>query len=272
MNAALSLILVLIAVLSASHICITETSKPVQLETIVVTASRRETPLRDVPSPATVIDNQTIQELRPESVDDLFRTLPGVDVVRRFGFTSSTSTVTMRGFVAQARGRRLVLLDGTPFNELCTGEVCWNSIPVNLVDRVGVVPGAASRLYGPGVGELRQGPLSWFHLSGRCKPHLPEGLGSDRPARRPLLQLGTPFNHLRGYTNNLSTRYTSINYVNSSPKNGWGGNLQSSFRLANRQTLTLGADWRRAQGESTDNCTSTTRKTSSQGTALHHYR
>lgn len=132
------------------QISISFAQEVIELERIVVTASRLESYVKDVPTQATVIDSKEIVESGVQNVDDLLRDVCGIDVSRRTGFTSSTSTVTLRGFGGQARGRTLVLIDGIPFNEIYSGEVYWNAIPKEDIERIEVVPGATSGLYGPG--------------------------------------------------------------------------------------------------------------------------
>jgi iron complex outermembrane receptor protein len=97
-----------------------------------------------------VIDRKAIDTSGAANVDDLLKHVTGVDVVRATGATSSTANVTLRGFGGQARGRTLVLVDGVPVNDHYSGEVYWNTIPVKSVERVEIVHGAASALYGPG--------------------------------------------------------------------------------------------------------------------------
>lgn len=122
----------------------------IDLDKIIVTSSRQETFVEDAPSAVTVITNRQIVESGVQDADDLLKNVFGLDISRRSGNTSSTSTVTMRGFGGQSRGRTLVLIDGIPFNEIYGGEVYWNAIPVKEIERIEVVPGAGSALYGPG--------------------------------------------------------------------------------------------------------------------------
>ena len=53
-----------------------------------------------------------------------------------------SSKLTMRG-VSQQR-QVLVMLDGMPLNDKNSGNVDWNAIPVDVVDRIEVVRGTAS--------------------------------------------------------------------------------------------------------------------------------
>ena len=121
----------------------------INLQKIIVTPSRANTVIGDVPTDASIIDSETIESENPVNIDDTLKYIPGVDVSRRSGFTSATSNVTLRGFGTQSRGRTLVLIDGIPFNEIYSGEVYWNAINPKDVERVEVVPGV-STIYGPG--------------------------------------------------------------------------------------------------------------------------
>lgn len=117
---------------------------------IVVTSTRIETQVKNVPNKVTIIDSQMIETLSPKNVDNILRNVCGVDILRRTGLTSSTSTVTLRGMSGNVRGRTLVLLDGIPLNEPYGSEVYWNSISIKDIERIEIVPGATSSLYGPG--------------------------------------------------------------------------------------------------------------------------
>lgn len=135
---------------SFTFTCVSFAAEEVMLDKIVVTPSRTEGYMRDSSGAVTVIDSDVVEEASSKNIDEIIRDVPGVDVSRRTGLTSSTSTVTMRGFGGQARGRTLVLVDGVPFNEIYSGEVYWNAIPAEDVERIEVVPGPMATLYGPG--------------------------------------------------------------------------------------------------------------------------
>jgi len=74
--------------------------------------------------------------------------LPGVQVSRSFGIFSTKSSVTMRGLSGNEQARTLVLLDGIPVNKSDGGSVNWNLISTGVVERVEVVKGPGSALYG----------------------------------------------------------------------------------------------------------------------------
>ena len=151
MRKVISIIIMILSIM-ASSISFADEDKfgsAINLQKIVVTPSRTNSVIGDVPTDVSVIDSKTIESQAPDNTDDLLRYIPGVDVLRRTGFTSATSDVTLRGFNPTVRGRTLVLVDGIPLNQIYSGEVYWNAINPKDVERIEVVPGVSS-IYGPG--------------------------------------------------------------------------------------------------------------------------
>src|SRR6185295_2414389 len=56
--------------------------------------------------------------------------------------------VSLRGIGPSGVSRTLVLVDGTPFNDPFGGWVYWTRVPIESVDRIEVVDGSSSSLYG----------------------------------------------------------------------------------------------------------------------------
>jgi iron complex outermembrane receptor protein len=126
-----------------SHVSITLTPLPIQSEGVVVTASKRDQSLQEIPVSVSLLDSKTIQERNSITIDDALRYVPGVNMVQ--------SQVNIRGMSGYSRGigsRVLLLLDGLPLLTGDTGEITWETIPTLQVDRVEVVKGAGSALYG----------------------------------------------------------------------------------------------------------------------------
>jgi outer membrane receptor for ferrienterochelin and colicins len=112
-------------------------------EQVVVTASKREQSLQDVPVTLSVLDAAEIRERNALSLDDALRYIPGVNM--------TGTQVNIRGSSGYSLGagsRVLVLLDGIPFLAGDTGELNFETIPMGQVDRIEVVKGASSALYG----------------------------------------------------------------------------------------------------------------------------
>ena len=116
---------------------------------IVVTAERRDTDLERSTSITDVITPQDAADAgHPFNTFDLFRSLPGVDVIEtNGGIDGSTTSIRLRG----GRGQDTrYLLDGIPINDptAADGAVNASVIPSTGLDRIEVVKGAQSGLYG----------------------------------------------------------------------------------------------------------------------------
>ncbi len=128
-----------------------QAEEPVRLEPVVVSASRVEQKLRDVPANVTVITREDIQQSPARTVDDLLRQIPGFSLFRRSSSivaNASTQGVSLRGIGPSAVSRTLVLLDGVPFNDPFGGWVYWSKVPLESVERIEVVRGGGSAVYG----------------------------------------------------------------------------------------------------------------------------
>ena len=124
-----------------------EIKEEVELEEVVVTATRHETPVGEVPASLTVITREQIEASSGMRVDDILRKYAGIDVRRPSGFLSHSATVSMRG-MGSMPGRTLVLLDGIPLNKADTGTVNWDLLRAEDIERIEIVRGPASALYG----------------------------------------------------------------------------------------------------------------------------
>jgi iron complex outermembrane receptor protein len=124
-----------------------EEEKEVPTIEVVVTATRTPQAVADVPASVTVITEEDIEVSGAKKIDDIIRLIAGIDVQRSFGVVTMSPTVSMRGMGDQP-GRTLVMIDGVPANKADTGNFLWNRINLADVERVEVVRGAASALYG----------------------------------------------------------------------------------------------------------------------------
>lgn len=119
-------------------------------ETVSVTATRGTVDLDKSPASVSVVTRDTIEQRGPLTVDQALTTVEGVTAWRQRGITDTEAGVGMRGFTGRGTGqtRVLVLIDGQPLNNSYTGAVNWNGLPIEEVDRVEVVRGPFSSLYG----------------------------------------------------------------------------------------------------------------------------
>lgn len=111
---------------------------------IVVTATKTEKTLEDVPRSVTVITREEMRKKNIQTVDDALNTIPGLFVKRSKGLMDSTASVRIRGFSLDRY--TLVLIDGQPLNDSYTGGVEWGALPVENIERIEVIRGLASAL------------------------------------------------------------------------------------------------------------------------------
>lgn len=122
-----------------------EMSDTFRVDPIVVTATRGPREASKIPQPVSVVQRRDLVEQIPNTVTDLFRTLPGLDVT---GVGVNQGRPEIRG----QRGQRILLLeDGLRLNNF-RRQQDFGELPalvdVNGVERVEVVRGPASVLYG----------------------------------------------------------------------------------------------------------------------------
>jgi outer membrane receptor protein involved in Fe transport len=120
-------------------------------DTITVTATKTETRLADTPASLVVLSRETLDSTSAPTVDDALRQVPGFTLFRRTGSRVANPTsqgVSLRGIGASGASRALVVDDGIPLNDPFGGWVYWGRIPRAALERVEVLRGGASDLYG----------------------------------------------------------------------------------------------------------------------------
>ena len=120
-------------------------------ETVTVTPSRREQTLGDVAASVNVIDRQDLRHSPAVALDDALRQVPSFSLFRRSSSLASHPTsqgVSLRGIGPSGVSRTLVLLDNFPFNDPFGGWVYWSRVPMSSIDRIEIVEGPSSNVYG----------------------------------------------------------------------------------------------------------------------------
>jgi outer membrane receptor protein involved in Fe transport len=120
-------------------------------EQLVVTATRSEQRIADVPASVSVVTNERIQQSPAVVADDVLRQIPTFSLFRRTSSLAANPTaqgVSLRGIGPSGVSRTLVLLDDVPFNDPFGGWVYWTRVPMMNAERIEVVDGATSSLYG----------------------------------------------------------------------------------------------------------------------------
>ncbi|MEO8810416.1 MAG: TonB-dependent receptor, partial [Rhodanobacter sp.] len=114
------------------------------LNPVVVTATRTPVTIEDSLSSVTVVTRADIERLQPLSVSDLLIGLPGVSIAQAGGLGQPTS-LFLRGTNSS---HTLVLIDGVRIGSVGNGLAAFEQLPVNQIERIEIVRGPRSSLYG----------------------------------------------------------------------------------------------------------------------------
>jgi vitamin B12 transporter len=115
-----------------------------ELDEVIVTATRTATTADAALAPVEVIDRTQIERSQATSVIDLLRGRAGINVANQGG-AGKLSSVFMRGTEAD---HVLVLVDGIRVSSATSGLASFQDLPVALIDRIEIVRGPRSSLYG----------------------------------------------------------------------------------------------------------------------------
>jgi iron complex outermembrane receptor protein len=116
-----------------------------ELEDVVVTGTKTQLKIKESPAAVSVVTQADVEKKDVVYIDDAVANLPGVQVARTEKGDQST-VVTIRGIPNY--DKNLILLDGNSIQNPYNGRVFWNRVPTELVDRIEVVRGPFSSLYG----------------------------------------------------------------------------------------------------------------------------
>ena len=118
--------------------------KAVVFDSFAVTATRSSQPIADVLADITVIGAEEIARAGAQSITELLARQPGVEIVQNGG-PGAVAGVFLRG---ANRGQTLVLIDGVRIASSSAGATSLEAIPLDQIDRIEILRGPASSLYG----------------------------------------------------------------------------------------------------------------------------
>src|SRR6516164_5124540 len=140
-----------LAVVFAPFVCQAQEVSPTpspgeaDVEQVVVSATRFDIPLDQSPASVSVISSEDLEQKQIQRVSDALREVPGVSVVQT-GTAGQLTSVFMRGLPSEDMQ---VLLDGIPINQGLSGAMNFADITTDDIDRIEVVRGPQSTIYGP---------------------------------------------------------------------------------------------------------------------------
>jgi len=134
-----------------------------QDEAVVVTASRLPQPRSETLQPVTIITAEDIAKAAQQTLVEVLQALGGVEIASNGGF-GQPSSVFMRGANS---GHTLVLVDGMRIGSATLGTTALENIPLNQIERIEIVPGQLSGLYGS---DAIGGVIQIFTRNGKYAP------------------------------------------------------------------------------------------------------
>ncbi len=114
------------------------------LEQVVITASRRAEPLERVLASVSLVDRAALEARQYRSLEQAIAELPGVTIANNGGVGKATS-LFIRGAESD---HGLVLVDGLRWGSTTVGTTALQDFPVELIERIELVRGPRSALYG----------------------------------------------------------------------------------------------------------------------------
>lgn len=111
----------------------------------MVTATRVATLVTDVIADVSIIDRETLDRAGQLSLRDILAQQPGVQLVSNGSYRSSTN-IFLRG---ASSSQTIVLIDGVRVGSATSGGASFENLPLARIERIEILRGAASALYGP---------------------------------------------------------------------------------------------------------------------------
>ncbi|SNR60386.1 vitamin B12 transporter [Methylobacillus rhizosphaerae] len=145
-------------------------SADITMDDTIVTASRTEQKASEVLGDVSIITEEQIQKAGQSSLLELLSLQPGIEITSNGG-TGKNADIFMRGANAT---HTLVLVDGVRINSATTGTTAIQHIPLSQIERVEILRGPASSLYGA---DAIGGVIQIFTKQGQGTPRLNAAIG-----------------------------------------------------------------------------------------------
>ncbi len=121
-----------------------------QDDALVVTATRFPDDARKLPANVTVLSAGDIAGSAARTVPELLAEQVGITLKDFYGNNAALTSVDLRGFGVTGGQNTLILLDGRRLSDIDLSSVQWSSVPLSSIERIEILRGTGSVLYGDG--------------------------------------------------------------------------------------------------------------------------
>lgn len=119
-----------------------------QNDAVVVTATRFPEDVRKLPASTTVLTQDDIARSAARTLPELLSEQVGFTMKDLYGNNAAATTIDLRGYGATGAQNTLILIDGRRQNDFDLSGVQWASIPLPMIERIEILRGTGSVLYG----------------------------------------------------------------------------------------------------------------------------
>ncbi|MFN5875228.1 MAG: TonB-dependent receptor [Ignavibacteria bacterium] len=130
---------------SSDQLIVSLTPSTLMRDEVIVSASKRVQAVQDVPISVSIMKSEDIQQRGVVRLDDALRYVSGITVVK-----DQVNIRGASGFALGVGSRTAVLLDGFSLLSGDNGDIKFDILPVMDIERVEIIKGAGSALYGTG--------------------------------------------------------------------------------------------------------------------------
>lgn len=129
---------------ACASVCAVHAQSTLQLKEVVITATRTETRTDELVSDVVVVTRAQIEQSTARTLPEILARSAGLQISSNGGLGKS-SNIYIRGTEAR---HTILLIDGVRFGSATTGTPTWENIPLGMIERIEVLKGPASALYG----------------------------------------------------------------------------------------------------------------------------
>lgn len=125
-----------------------DTLRQITIDEVVITANRYDNRLAGTGSAVEVLKASEIRSVSTQNFSGILNYIPGIYAASTDGMGLNPQ-VSIRGFYGGGEAEYLtVLVDGIPINDLESGLANWDQVPLNQIEKVELLKGGSSTLYG----------------------------------------------------------------------------------------------------------------------------